>query len=385
MAGPHTLIRPPKVNAAPPQTLTFLFTDIEGSTPLWDMQPAAMRAATQRHNALLREAIIGHGGNTFRVVGDAFCVAFSDAASAIGAAIDAQHALRAEDWREAPIHVRMGLHSGSVELADEEIFRGPSLARAARVMSAAHGDQILATAATVALLDRKVPAGAALRDLGDHTLRGFARPERLYELVAPGLRAEFPPIRTQEALRTNLPPALTTFVGREQALTQVREAASTSRLVTLIGSGGTGKTRLAIEAASALTATFEDGVWLVELAPLADAALVSSAIAGALGARAEGDVPPLTLIEAVLRGKRALLLLDNCEHVIDEAAKISQALLRALPELHLIATSREALGVEGERLYRVPSLTMPGAEEVRSAANVLATEITPRIVERMLS
>ncbi len=382
MAGPHTLIRPPKVNAAPPQTLTFLFTDIEGSTPLWDMQPAAMRAATQRHNALLREAIIGHGGNTFRVVGDAFCVAFSDAASAIGAAIDAQHALRAEDWREAPIHVRMGLHSGSVELADEEIFRGPSLARAARVMSAAHGDQILATAATVALLDRKVPAGAALRDLGDHTLRGFARPERLYELVAPGLRAEFPPIRTQEALRTNLPPALTTFVGREQALTQVREAASTSRLVTLIGSGGTGKTRLAIEAASALTATFEDGVWLVELAPLADAALVSSAIAGALGARAEGDVPPLTLIEAVLRGKRALLLLDNCEHVIDEAAKISQALLRALPELHLIATSREALGVEGERLYRVPSLTMPGAEEVRSAADVLASEAGALFVER---
>ena len=163
------------MNVAPPQTLTFLFTDIEGSTPLWDAQPEAMRAATQRHNALLRGAIIGHGGNAFRVVGDAFCVAFSDAASAVGAAIDAQCALRAEDWGAAPIHVRMGLHSGSVEPAEDEIFRGPSLARAARVMSAAHGDQILATAATVALLDRKVPAGGVLRDRPESTRRCCAR------------------------------------------------------------------------------------------------------------------------------------------------------------------------------------------------------------------
>src|SRR5207248_6165533 len=243
-------------------------------------------------------------------------------------------------------------------------------------------DQILATAATVALLDRKVPAGGILRDLGDHTLRGFARPERLYQLVSPGLRSEFPSIRTQEALRTNLPPSLTTFVGRAQALTEVREAVAKSRLVTLIGSGGTGKTRLAIEAGSALTGAFEDGVWLVELAPLTDAALVASAIAGALGARAEGEVLPLTLIEAALHGKHALLLLDNCEHVIDDAARISQALLRRLPHLHLMATSREALGVEGESLYRVPSLSMPGVEEVHTSAEVLASEAGVLFVER---
>jgi predicted ATPase/class 3 adenylate cyclase len=370
------------VNAASPQTLTFLFTDIEGSTPLWDSRLDAMRAATERHNALLREAITARGGNAFRVVGDAFCVAFSDATSATLAAVDAQRALGEQAWGDAPIHVRMGLHSGAVDMAEDEIFRGPSLARAARVMSAAHGDQILATAATVALLDRKLPAGGALRDLGDHTLRGFARPERLYQLVVPGLRSEFPPIRTQEALRTNLPPALTSFVGRGQALAQVRDAARKSRLVTLIGSGGTGKTRLAIEAASELTGTFDDGVWLVELASVADAALVSHAIASALGARAEGDVSPLTLIEATLRGKRALLLLDNCEHVIDEAAKTVQALLRALPHVHLLATSREALGVEGENMYRVPSLTMPRAEEVESAADVSASEAGALFVER---
>ena len=341
-----------------------------------------MRAATERHNALLRAAITAHGGNAFRVVGDAFCVAFLDATSATLAAVDAQRALGEQAWGDAPIHVRMGLHSGAVDMAEDEIFRGPSLARAARVMSAAHSDQILATAATVALLDRKLPAGGALRDLGDHTLRGFARPERLYQLVVPGLRSEFPPIRTQEALRTNLPPALTSFVGRGQALAQVRDAARKSRLVTLIGSGGTGKTRLANEAASELTGTFDDGVWLVELASVADAALVPHAIAGALGARAEGDVSPLTLIEATLRGKRALLLLDNCEHVIDEAAKAVQALLRALPQVHVLATSREALGVEGESVYRVASLTMPHAEELESAADVSASEAGALFVER---
>ena len=366
---------------APPQTLTFLFTDIEGSTPLWDTRPAAMRDATERHNTLLRDAIAGHGGNAFRVVGDAFCVAFADAQSAVLAAVDAQRALCAERWHDAPIQVRMGLHSGAVEATGDEIFRGPSLARAARVMAAAHGGQILATAATVALLDRTLPPGGVLRDLGDHTLRGFARPERLYQLAVPGLRAEFPPIRTQQALRTNLPPALTSFIGRTEALVQVREQVRKSRMVTLIGPGGTGKTRLALEAAGELIDAFADGVWLIELAPLADAALVPHAIAAALGARAEGDVPPMTLVESTLRGKHALLLLDNCEHVVDEAAKIVQTLLRALPQLHLLASSREALGVEGEVVYRVPSLTLP-APDGPTMAQVSASEAGELFVER---
>jgi class 3 adenylate cyclase len=172
------------------QTLTFLFTDIEGSTPLWDRDPHAMRRATERHNALLREAIAARGGQAFRVVGDAFCVAFVDASSAVLAAIDAQRALSAHPWGDAPIRVRMGLHSGAVEPTGDEIFRGPAW-RALRVMDAAHGEQILATAATIALLDQSLPAGSTLRDLGDHTLRGFARPERIYELVVPGLRKNF--------------------------------------------------------------------------------------------------------------------------------------------------------------------------------------------------
>jgi predicted ATPase/class 3 adenylate cyclase len=369
-------------SATSPHTLTFLFTDIEGSTPLWDTRPAAMGAATDRHNALLREAIIRHKGNAFRVVGDAFCVAFSDATSAIHAAVDAQRALSDQRWDDVHIRVRMGLHSGAVDDSEDEIFRGPTLARAARVMSAAHGGQTLLTAATVALLDRTVPPAGTLSDLGDHTLRGFARPERIYQLVVTGLRSEFPPIRTQEAMRTNLPPSLTAFVGRAQALAQVREQVCNSRMVTLIGSGGTGKTRLALEAASELVASFPDGVWLVELAPLADAALIPHAIAAVLGARAEGDTSPMMLIETTLRAKRVLLLLDNCEHVIDEAAKLAQTLLRSLPQLHLLATSREALSVEGETVYRVPSLTMPGAEWQPTPAEVTASEAGQLFVDR---
>ncbi len=368
-----------------PHTLTFLFTDIEGSTPLWDTRPEAMSVATDRHNALLREAILAHGGHAFRVVGDAFCVAFADATSAVLAAIDAQRALCAENWGDTPIRVRMGLHSGAVEDAEDEIFRGPTLARAARVMSAAHGGQILVTAATVALLDRTPPAGSALRDLGDHTLRGFARLERLSQLVMPGLRSEFPPIRTQEALRSNLPPALTTFVGRTQALAHVREEVRRSRMVTLIGAGGTGKTRLALEAAGGLLVPFPDGVWLIELAALADPALIPNAIAGALGARAEGDTSPMTLVEASLRGKRALLLLDNCEHVVDEAAKVAQTLLRSLPDLHLLASSREALGVEGETVYRVPSLTMPESDAAPTTTDITSSEAGALFLERAIA
>ncbi len=370
------------ISATSPHTLTFLFTDIEGSTPLWDTRPAAMRAATERHNALLREAITRHGGHAFRVVGDAFCVAFSNATAAILAAVDAQRALFDQSWQDAPIHVRMGLHSGAVEDAEDEIFRGPTLARAARVMSAAHGDQIILTAATVALLDRTAPPGGVLSDLGDHTLRGFARPERLYQLVVAGLRSEFPPIRTKEAMRTNLPPPLTMFVGRAQALAQVREQVRKSRMVTLIGSGGTGKSRLALEAAGELITNFPDGVWLIELAPLADAALIPHAIAAVLGARAEGDTSPMTVIESALRNKRSLLLLDNCEHVVDEAAKVAQTLLRALPQLHLLASSREALGIEGETVYRVPSLTMPGSNRQPTPADVTASEAGQLFVDR---
>lgn len=352
---------------APMRTLTFLFMAHE---------EAAEDAA--HHEALLREVITRHGGQVVRAVEDAVCVAFADAGAAVRAAVEAQQV--------AP-RVRMGVHSGTVEDAEDGEPSGPTLARTARVMAAALGGQILVTAATLALLDRVPPPGGEWHDLGDHTLRGFARPERLYQLTVAGLRSEFAPIRTPEAMRTNLPPSLTMFVGRQQALTQVRELLRRSRMVTLTGAGGIGKTRLSLEAAGQLVDAFPDGVWLVELASLADAALVPQAIALALGARGEGDTPPMVLIESRLRARRVLLVLDNCEHVIDGAAQVAQALLRALPQVQLLASSRQALGIEGETVYRVPSLTLPGSAETSSAtpAEVLASEAGQLFVERAIA
>lgn len=369
-----------RTRLAPLRTLTFLLTAIDDGAARLDAHHAAARA---RHDALLREAITRHGGNAFRIVDGAFCIAFSDAGAALLAAVDAQRALCASE--DAAIAVRMGLHSGTIEDGEDEALGGPSLARAACVVAAAQGGQILVTAATVALLERTAPPGTEWRDLGDHTLRGFARPERLYQLSVAGLRSEFLPIRTQEALRTNLPSSLTMFIGRQQALQQIDEQLHRSRMVTLVGAGGTGKTRLSLEAAGRLVADCPDGVWLVEFAPLTDATLVPSAIAGVLGARAEGDTPPMTLIESTLRDQRVLLVLDNCEHVLDEAAKAARSLLRALPRLRLLATSRQALGIEGETLYRVPSLSLPGPTESPTPAEVIASEAAQLFIDRALA
>jgi predicted ATPase/DNA-binding winged helix-turn-helix (wHTH) protein len=364
----------PAPSPSPARTLTFLFAAIGGGGE-------ALAGPRARHDAL-RGVIAAHGGRALRVDDDAFRFAFPDAAAAVRAAADAQRTIGAGSGDGVPVEVRIGLHSGAVEDGEDGDFSGPTLARAARVMAAAHAGQILLTAATVALLDRAAAPSGDLLDLGDHTLRGFARPERIYQLTASGGRSDFPPIRTQEAMRTNLPPSLTAFVGRRQALAEVREQVRRSRVVTLVGAGGTGKTRLSLEAARPLAGVFPDGIWLVELAPLADASLVARAIVAALGARAEGDAPPLTLIESTLRDRRVLLLLDNCEHVIEEAAKVAQALLKALPDVHLLATSREALGIEGEAVFRVPSLTMPGSHASPAPPDVIASEAGQLFVER---
>ncbi|CAM4065323.1 winged helix-turn-helix domain-containing protein [Roseateles saccharophilus] len=369
-----------KGQLAPLRTLTFLLVAMEEGAALGE----AEAGQATRQDALLREAIARHGGRMLRAVEDALCFVFPQAGGAVGAVVEAQRTLFDEPWERAVRPVRMGVHSGTVEDADDGELGGPTVARAARVVAAAQGGQILVTAATLALLDEAAPPGGEWRDLGDHTLRGFVRPERLYQLTVAGLRSEFPPIRTPEAMRTNLPPSLTMFVGRQQALAQLRELLRRSRMVTLTGAGGVGKTRLSLEAAGLLVDDFPDGVWLVELASLADAALVPRVIASALGARGDGDTPPMTLIQARLRGKRVLLVLDNCEHVLDEAAQVAQTLLRALPQTQLLATSRQALGVEGETVFRVPSLTLPGSNEMSSATppDVLASEAGQLFVER---
>jgi predicted ATPase len=329
--------------------VTFLFTDIEGSTRLWQLDEVAMREALARHDALLRTTISDNGGRVFATGGDGLAAAFSGADAALKAAEQSQKLIGAEEWETAePIRVRMGLHSGEAEERDGD-FLGPAVNRAARVMSVGHGGQVLVSAATAAV------AGAhGLVDLGEHELAGLAAPERIFQLGS----ERFPPLRSVGAVPSNLPPERSAFVGRERELGVVAGLLRSSRMVTLNGVGGVGKTRLAVHTAATVLGEFPDGVWLVELAPLIDATLVASTVANAIGTPPSRGVEPREMVCRFLAHKRALLVLDNCEHVIDVAAGFVDELLGAAPRTQVLATSREPLDVAGESVWRVPSLAV---------------------------
>jgi class 3 adenylate cyclase len=282
MAEPHT------------GRITFLFTDVEGSTSLWDRMPEAMSGALSRHDEILRTIIEAHNGHVFKTVGDAFHAIFSTTRDALDAALEAQRALLQEEWAETgPLRVRMALHTGAAEERDGDYF-GPSLNRVARLLSAGHGGQILLSLTTRELVRDHLPDGSGLRDLGERRLKDLSSPERVFQLTAPGLRSEFPPLETLDVRRNNLPAQPTLLVGRERELEEVLALLRSSnvRLLTLIGPGGTGKTRLALQAAAELMDEFEDGVFFVALAPIADPALVAPTVARTLGLTESGDQPP---------------------------------------------------------------------------------------------
>ena len=365
----------------PTDSITFLFTDIQGSTQLWEKHPEAMKVALARHDAILRQAIETHGGHVFKTVGDAFYAAFTSAPAALSAALDAQRALHAESWGEAVIKVRMGLHTGAVEARDNDYF-GPPLNRVARLMAAGHGGQVLLSAVTDELVRGHLPPDAELRDMGEWRLKDLSRLEHIYQLVVPGLPADFPPLRALDAIRTNLPAQLTSFVGREKEINAVTRLIATNRLVTLTGPGGTGKTRLSLRVAADLLDTFGNGVWFVELAPLADPALIVQTIMNTLGLREESGYSLLEIITDYLRAKNALLILDNCEHLIEAVAQLAETLLQACPDLRLLVSSREALGIAGETPYRVPSLAIPNAQGGHTAESILNYEAARLFIER---
>jgi predicted ATPase/class 3 adenylate cyclase len=351
--------------AIPTGTVTLLFTDVEGSTRLWEAEPGRMAQALRRHDELLRAVIGQAGGFVFKTVGDAFCAAFATPQAALEAALEAQRALAAEQWPTArPIRVRMSLHTGVCEERDNDYF-GPVVNRAARLEAVAHGGQVLVSGATAELLSESLPEGVTLRDLGLHRLKDLGRPERVFQLEAGFLQAGFPALASLDnpELPNNLPGQLSAFVGREPELIQVRSLVASSRLVTLTGSGGCGKTRLALQVAAELLGTASDGVWFVGLASLTEAEKIPEAVADALGLADQGGQQPLleSLIDA-LREQDALILLDNCEHVIDGAAKFCGQLVSECPRLRILTTSREPLGIDGEHVYRVPSLSLPPSD-----------------------
>jgi predicted ATPase/class 3 adenylate cyclase len=337
------------VAAAPSGTVTFLFTDIEGSTRLWESDPDAMRSALARHDQILRTAIEGHGGFVFATGGDGFAVAFHRAAEAVAAAADAQQVLQAQ---ELPA-VRMGVHTGEAVERDGDYF-GPAVNRTARLMAVAHGGQVVVSGAVAPLVD-----DVELRDLGEHRLRDLSRPERVHQLVIDGLRDEFPRLRSLDARPTNLPTQLTTFIGRDDDVKIVGALVREHRLLTLTGVGGVGKTRLAVQVAAEMLPEFDDGAWLCELAAAEDDDAVVEVAATVLGARPRSGMSLLESIIEFLRTKELLLVVDNCEHVIDRASEIVGAVLGDCPDVHVLATSREGLAIPGEKVSAVRSLTTP--------------------------
>ncbi len=304
----------------PSGTVTFLFTDIEGSTKL----------ARQYRDSWETSAA------------------------------KSQKALFSEDWGDTPIKVRMGIHTGKAELQQDGQYHGYlAMSHIQRLMSAGHGGQVLISAATQELLLEDLPEDISLRDLGERRLKDLIRPEHIYQLDIPGLPVDFPPLKTLDLYRHNLPMQLTSFIGREREINELKKLIAKTRLLTLTGVGGTGKTRLALQVSADVVEDFEDGVWLVELAPLSDSALVPQAVASMLGLQEPMGRAVLDILKDYLLRKNLLLVLDNCEHLIEACAQLADALLHVAPHLNILATSREALGIAGESTYHVRSLSLP--------------------------
>jgi class 3 adenylate cyclase len=338
------------VPAVPTGTVTFLFSDIEGSTTRWEAHRAEMQDALRRHDDLMRAAMLEHRGHIFKTVGDAFCVAFPDVPSAIEAALDAQRAIAAAgDWTEVDgLDVRMAIHTGLADERNGDYF-GPVVNRVARLLAIGHGGQVLVSGVTTDLAQGLLPEQTSLRDLGPHRLKDLAFPEQVYQLCGTGLRSDFPPLRSLDTFAHNLPQQLTTFVGRDDELREVAQLLESVRLVTLVGTGGVGKTRLALQVAADQLERFPDGVWLVELAPLRDGTSIEGVLTSVLGIASTAGGNSRQAIVGALRGKRALMIFDNCEHIVGDTAVLIEALLMACPGLRVIASSREALSIKGER------------------------------------
>jgi len=370
--------------APPSGTITFAFTDIEGSTQRWERNAAAMQDAVRRHDALMRAAIGAHGGHVFKTIGDAFCASFWHPEDAVAAMLEAQRALAAQDFSAIDgLRVRAAIHTGTADERDDDYF-GPTVNRVARLLAIGHGGQVLLSVATSDLVRGTLPAQAGLADLGEHRLKDLARPEHVYQLLAPELGLEFPPLRSLDALSHNLPLQLTSFVGREAELAEITELIGTHRLVTLVGSGGVGKTRTSLQVAANLLDGSGDGVWFVELAPLASGDYIPTTVAQALGISLASEGDPVENLVRALKAENMLLVFDNCEHIIEPAARVLSAIVRGCPKVKILASSRQGLGIAGEITYRMPSLDVPSESDAAtfSANEAALCTATALFVER---
>src|SRR5437870_4443776 len=361
----------------PVGTVTFLFTDVEGSTRAWEAHPAETQTALKRHDEIVAREIEAYNGALIleRGEGDSVFAIFARAADAVAAAVEIQRALRAQTWpADVPIRVRMAIHTGEAG-AD---YRGPHVNRAARLRAIAHGEQILISGVTAGILRDALPDGASLIELGRHRLRDLSDLEQVFQLAHPELRIDFPPLKSLTNFRQNLPIQLTSFIGRVEEQKTVQALIEKHRVVTLVGAGGCGKTRLAIQVGAAELENFRDGVRFVDLAPLSGAGLVIDAIAAAM--KIEAGLNAIDALVRALEGTQTLIILDNCEHLLAECAEAVSALLRASGDVRVLATSREPLGLTGEMMWRVPPLSLPDGE--RSPDEVVKCEAVQLFVDR---
>ncbi len=358
----------------PTGTVTFLFTDVEGSTRLWQEHPDAMRDALARHDGILEQHIRGNKGFVHSTAGDAYSAAFSDPLDAISAAVAAQKGLAGAEWPVVgEMRVRMAVHTGVAHERGDDYY-GPALNRCARILSAAHGGQVVTSRGTEELIRHRLHPGTSLRDLGEHQLKDLGHPEHIFQVVALGLEADFAELRSLDPSKNNLPLQLTSFVGREDELRDVKKRLTDTRLLTLTGVGGSGKTRLSLQAAAESAEDFKDGVWLVELAAVSDPDKLPAWVAESLrinkgqsgvgAASTPGSAPVMEQIVDYLKKRQALLIMDNCEHLIGASADFATYLLQSCPDIKILATSREGLGIHGETLWQVPSLEMPNRYNV---------------------
>ncbi|HEX9235047.1 MAG TPA: adenylate/guanylate cyclase domain-containing protein, partial [Actinomycetota bacterium] len=364
----------------PVGTVTFLFTDIEGSTNLARTLGDRWAGVLEDHHAILRRAVRGRGGIDIRTEGDALFAVFTSAVDAVAACAEAQRDLAGHHWPEdGPVRVRMGLHAGEGRRGGDE-YVGLDVHRAARISAAGHGGQVLISEATRALVADKLPDGVTLRDLGKHRLKDFEEPQRIYQLAVEGLPSEFPPVRTLE-VPTTLPPQRTSFLGREREVEEISALLAETRLLTLTGPGGTGKTRLAMKVASDHVDRFSDGVFFADLSPIVDPALVPSVISQALVVRDEPGRDLLDTLADYLRDRHVLLVLDNVEQVIECALAVAR-LLDSAPRLTVLATSRVPFHVSGEREYQVPPLSVPDPRQASDLELITRSESVALFAER---
>jgi predicted ATPase/class 3 adenylate cyclase len=370
--------------SSPTGILTFLFSDIEGSTRLWEADPVGMEAALARHDAIARHAVEVSDGTLVKTLGDGVHAVFADPVRAIGAALALQQALADPMVEGITLRVRCGLHLGAVERRDNDYF-GTAVNRAARIMGAAHGGQVLVSRAVALIVGGNLPDGATLRDLGTVRLRDLADPEQVYQLLHPTLRAEFPALRSLEATPNNLPHQVSSFVGREREMAEVKRLLASVRLLTILGMGGLGKTRLSLQVAADVLDDYADGVWFVDLARLSDPQLVPQAVASTLGVKEEPGHSVQQALVAHVRDRQLLLVLDNSEHLVRACAELAKQLLQSGPRVKILATSRESLNIAGETAFPMLPLAVPASAGPIAAAALAQFDGARLFVDRAVA